>query len=203
MKHFQKFLLFLTALLFVTTAQAKSIQDANINTPGFYMGVENGASFASYSNTIAPGFVANKVEAVGFATRVFGGFDITHYFGTEFGVVYFHKPHLININSGESAKVKNNLVFLVAKGIYPFNRRLAAYLNLGFGYVVRSGVIISNTEVLADKEIIRPMYGLGLAYLIWTRWSASITWLGAAKLNRVNLPYSNYIGIGIRYKFAS
>ncbi len=183
--------------------QATSIQQAHINTPGFFIGIENGISFANYKKNVAPGFTANSVSTLGFATRVYAGFDITRYFGTEIGITYFHHPHLEKVNGGGSAKFKNNIIFLFAKALYPFNNRLTAYANLGIGYVARSGVIVNHAHVLSDKEIIRPVYGLGIAYLIWTRWSADLTWIQAAPRTRDHLPPSNFIGIGMRYKFSS
>lgn len=202
-RHLISLLLAATMLSASASIWAISVHQAHITTPGFYLGVQGGVSFVGYTTNVSPGFTANSVSTAGGAARVYGGFDITRYFGTEIGVTFFYHPHFIDINGSTSAKIKNNIIFLVAKGLYPFNNRLAAYASLGVGYVARSGIIVNNVHALSDQEIIRPVYGLGIAYLLWTRWSADLTWLQAAKRNRDHLPFSNFVGLGIRYKFAS
>jgi len=204
MKRSLLILSFIASLLtFSPLTQAKIIQQAHITTPGFYLGVQGGVSFAGYKSHLASGYVANAVHTFGVATRVYAGFDFNRYFGTEFSVSFSHMPHFINVNGGDSHKIKNNVIYIAAKGQYPFTNRLAANAILGLAYVVRSGVIIQAVPVLPDKEIATLVYGLGLSYLVGVRWAVDLTWFQAAKKSTWRLPCSNFVGIGIHYKFAA
>jgi len=192
----------LITIICVVTAINAFAAHHQLNTPGFYIGTQGGWSSVNYPNNFAPGFTASSTNGSGLATRVYGGFNITNYFGVETGVAYLHKPHFYNINNILSSKIKNNIVFLMAKGILPLNARWTTYADFGIGYIARSWLVVEGVRAFDNQEIVRPVYGVGVAYLLWPRWSADLTWIQAAKKSSNHLPASNFFGIGIRYKFS-
>lgn len=201
---------------FITTSAFAKVR-GNIVTPGFYLEVESGVSDVGYKSNFAPGYYASSVDTSGFANRIEGGFDITKNFGVLLSVVYAYKPELHNINGGLSSKVKNNIVYTALKAMLPIGRQFVIYFDGGFGYVARSAVIanvratqpdgtvvwLTNQVALSDRLIVRPVYGLGMAYLFWTRWAVTLTWVQTPSKPSEQLPMINYVGAGIRYKFAT
>ena len=197
----QRALCILLCSLIPTTLFAQT--QRSVVYPGFYLGVEYGYSTVGYQNNFAPGYTANPIDKSGDAARVEAGFDICKNVGVLMSVIYFEKPLFHNINGMNDSKTKNNFIYLAAKGMLPFAHRFVIYADAGIGYIVRSQVKVNNVVVFRNQEIVRPTYGVGLAYLIWKRWILTITWTQATQKPSDDLPSSNYIGTGIRYKFAS
>lgn len=197
--------LFLIASCSLLATPALAHTQKNIVYPGFYLGVEGGLSDVNYKNTFAPGHTASSISSSGLATRIVAGFDITRYFGALLSVVYFHKPTLNTIDgiADFNTKIKNNLVFVALKLMLPIGNRFALSVSGGVGYVVRSAVTINTVNVIENEEVIRPMYGVGLAYLLCSRWAATLNWIQAPQKTSDHLPTSNFIGAGIRHKFSS
>lgn len=203
MKNLIKKCLWATLLCSISAVSLAAVR-GNVATPGFYLNVEYGYGTANYQTNFAPGFVAQSVNKSGAATRIIAGYDFTRYVGALFSVVYMKKPLFNNINgTTTSAFIKNNIVLTALKLNWPISRRFLAHGDLGIGYIVRGDIVLNGTTALPPKEIVTPVYGIGLAYLLFTRWSITASWLQAPKNSSEQVPSSNFVGGGIQYKFAT
>ena len=66
------------------------------------------------------------------------------------------------------------------------------YAKLGYGYIVRQGLVSGSTTVLTDREIFRPVYGAGFDFRIHKRWHGDVSWLQAAPQSKCKLPATNF-----------
>ncbi len=172
---------------------------------GFYLGVQPGYSSVNYTNSdLLTGYSATSIQSDGIATHLYLGYNFLSYLGSEFGIVYSHKPAFVGIpGSTDTQTIKNNIIYLTAKAAYPFAKVFSLYAKGGMGYVARGRVYVNDLYVLNEGNIVVPVYGAGLSYRFYRRFSLDTSWLESAAKNSKQLPVTNFVGMGIFYQFYS
>jgi hypothetical protein len=168
-----------------------------------------GYSEVNYTNDILRnGIRATKILNGGTAVKVSLGYDFARYFGGEFGVIYFQKPRfrgvsgLSELGLPDTVIVKNNVVYLAGKFNLFFTKHFFATAKAGIGYVARSGIAVNGVVGLKESEIVRPVYGAGIGWLLTPHWALEANWLQAAASRGDQLPTSNFYGVGFQYRFS-
>ncbi len=171
---------------------------------GLYFGAQAGYGSVHYTNTTLPaGFGATQIRNSGFTPRVYLGYDFLPYLGVELTVVYMEKPEFTGIAGTRGTQIiRNNIIALFLKAGYVVMPRWRVYIKIGPGYVAREGIKSTlGVTVLSDREIFRPVYGVGTDVQVYKRWYADVTWIQAAPSHRDRLPATNFIGAGVYFKF--
>lgn len=169
----------------------------------FYLGAEAGYSYANYTNSdLSGGFVASSFNNGGLGAHPFLGYNFNRYIAAELAVFYFSRPVVNGVpSSGDSVKLRHNILGVFAKGTYPFNKDWSVFAKAGLGYVARSGMSVGNTQVLPQGLFFSPQFALGVAYQFYKQWFVDASANFALANNQNQLPLSTFYGIGIYYEF--
>ncbi len=175
---------------------------------GVYLGIDVGYSSANY-HTIHPNvaFTPNSIRDTGISPKLSLGLDFNRYVGVEVNAIYFQRPLFEGVGLHSVAlKVKQNLVYFALKLSAPLFRGFALYGKIGYGYIVRGDITFYNRDgqfltPLVAGEFSETFYSLGVNYEVARHWILGLTWVNAPPKASVQLPASNYFGLGAAYKF--
>ncbi|OGT55066.1 MAG: hypothetical protein A3F17_08210 [Gammaproteobacteria bacterium RIFCSPHIGHO2_12_FULL_41_15] len=169
---------------------------------GFYVGGLMGFGSVDYSNYSFPTQRRSTlIKDAGFAPAIQMGYDFTRITALEFGAIYFRKVVFYHLTPQNNARFKNNVAYLVSKINFLHHATMHFFVKGGLGYVVRNAVIVDCAAVVSGGGILRPIYGAGVHWQLATHWDLEMTWLQAAKQVTTQLPFSNFLGLGVHYDF--
>lgn len=176
---------------------------ADSSYSGFYVGLQAGYSDAHYQDvTLLVGSQPSSVDSTGLAPLLMTGYDFDRYAAAEWGVLYMAKPILYGVGyDNGSTEFKNNLVYVAGKFSLPITMAWDLYAKLGLGYIVRDDFIVNGQTALYGGEFVRPVYGLGMTYHVTTHWSLEASWMQVPQNLSIQLPESDFFGIGFSYRF--
>jgi len=149
------------------------------------------------------GFPGTHMDNNRFASRLFAGYNALPCLGIEAGYTYFAKDSASSRNFSASDKIW--VLDLVAKGIYQFDDNWSAYGKAGLAYVDVSEEI--HVTGMGDDShshsLLRPTYGLGVAYNFNQKMAADLSWTGIYNTNSSTTNTINTLMLGFSYKFAN
>lgn len=172
---------------------------------GFYLGLVGGYSTAAYDKvTYLNGIQFAQIDENGLSPGVQIGYEFNRWAALELSALYEHRIFFkypnINPNAPE-AKTKNNVIYLAFRPRWFFHGDWYLFPKLGIGYVVNSNVSAANIEAMPGDEYVRPVYGAGLGYRPGVHWQLEIAWVQTPSNYSVQLPSTNFVGLGIQYLF--
>ncbi len=149
---------------------------------------------AGYGKTDSRGPVKNS----GFVWNAGAGYRFNKYIAVETG--YMRLPRV----KGMGVKIYPNLVYLVAKGIYPINETFDVFAKAGAGYVWTSSkpsnMAILGSRISPKAHLIVPVFGLGADYNISQ--NLAVTVQGVTTIKSGHTIPTTYAGLaGLTYSF--
>ena len=181
-------------------AYAKKIKDPNFR--GFYLGLQAGYGSAGYESSTLTTVTPTSIEASGFAVGPIAGYFIDRFFALELGVLYLNKPTFNGLPAGFSRnKIKNNIVYLMMRFRVPITQNFSGFAKFGIGYIVRDGIQYPTFTALPEGEMMTFVYGVGLDDRVYKELHLYLSWLMTMHRNNLQLPSSQFAGLGFYYLF--
>jgi hypothetical protein len=181
-----------SGILLLTTNSIVLADDYNA---GPYVGAQVGYGNTNWDNLTG---VDVHEKDIGFASRLFAGYDFLPHVGVEAGYTYF-SPTQIKRNGWNIADIDTYAFDVLAKLKTRFSNNVGAYIKAGPGYLHSNGAPIADNVSHLDL-----VYGIGLDYPLAPNFLVDVSWTrhnGYGKLDSNYQPNADLYAVGIVYKF--
>lgn len=205
----------LGSALLVSSVAFAGNGSSNAN-PGFYMGLQAGYANMGYDKAwlrdqLKPEMTLNdaKVDASGFAGRLFAGYDFTQMISAEMGYTYLPKINLKDQNTDKGSfnngDLKTYLIDLFAKGKFSVGSGVDLYGKVGGAYMAMDSFSYTNNSgSVTYKKVdngskVLPALGAGATYNFDQNISADLgytRYFGVSDFQSIDFFFA-----GINYKF--
>lgn len=201
-----KKILVTTALVGLTSIGFSGTANAAAN--GFYVNGQLGYGHSDVPNSLFSPARAD-IKNDGLAGRIAAGYQFTPYIAAELGYTKFSDVKVDNItvegvNIG-NARLEQQAIDLVAKGILPINNGFNAFGTLGVASLYAKGHGMDSTEGTfgnGSTSRIMPTFGLGLGYDITPNLPITASWQRIQRIgDSSGLRTTDFFAVGLEYHF--